>query len=98
MTLLLNIDVPDVEAATTFYTAAFGLTIGRRFGTDFVELLPVRGQSWRCLRATRRMDGSRCWPIRSGTGSVCWRSARRGMTRCSHKQNRENNPMHSRNA
>ena len=25
MTVLLNIDVPDVEAATTFYTAAFGL-------------------------------------------------------------------------
>lgn len=39
MTVLLNIDVPDVELATTFYTAAFGLTIGRRFGSDFVELL-----------------------------------------------------------
>jgi predicted enzyme related to lactoylglutathione lyase len=39
MTVLLNIDVPDVEAATAFYTAAFGLTVGRRFGTDFVELL-----------------------------------------------------------
>ena len=39
MTLLLNIDVPDVARATTFYTEAFGLTIGRRFGTDFVELL-----------------------------------------------------------
>lgn len=38
MTLLLNIDVPDIAAATTFYTAAFGLTVGRRFGTDFVEL------------------------------------------------------------
>ena len=39
MTFLLNIDVPDVEAATTFYTTAFELTAGRRFGTDFVELL-----------------------------------------------------------
>ncbi|MGL3109828.1 VOC family protein [Bradyrhizobium sp. BR 1432] len=39
MTFLLNIDVPDVERATTFYTAAFGLTVGRRFGNDFVELL-----------------------------------------------------------
>lgn len=39
MTVLLNIDVPDAEAATTFYTAAFGLTVGRRFGSDFVELL-----------------------------------------------------------
>ena len=39
MTLLLNIDVPDVEAAVRFYVAAFNLKVGRRFGTDFVELL-----------------------------------------------------------
>jgi predicted enzyme related to lactoylglutathione lyase len=39
MTLLLNIDVPDVETGARFYTAAFGLEVGRRFGTDFVELL-----------------------------------------------------------
>ena len=39
MTLLLNIDVPDVEKAERFYTEAFDLKIGRRFGTDFVELL-----------------------------------------------------------
>lgn len=39
MTLLLNIDVPDVEAGVAFYTAAFDLKVSRRFGTDFVELL-----------------------------------------------------------
>ena len=39
MSVLLNIDVPDVEAAERFYTSAFGLTVGRRFGKDFVELL-----------------------------------------------------------
>lgn len=39
MTLLLNIDVPDVESGMRFYTAAFGLKVGRRFGADFVELL-----------------------------------------------------------
>ena len=39
MSLLINIDVPDAEAATRFYTKAFGLTVGRRFGKDFVELL-----------------------------------------------------------
>ncbi len=39
MSLLLNIDVPDVETGVRFYTTAFGLTVGRRFGTDFVELL-----------------------------------------------------------
>jgi predicted enzyme related to lactoylglutathione lyase len=39
MTLLLNIDVPDVETGVRFYTQAFGLAVGRRFGKDFVELL-----------------------------------------------------------
>jgi len=38
MTVLINIDVPDLDAAVAFYTAAFGLTVGRRFGTDAVEL------------------------------------------------------------
>jgi predicted enzyme related to lactoylglutathione lyase len=37
--LLLNIDVPDVDAGVAFYTAAFDLKLGRRFGQDFVELL-----------------------------------------------------------
>src|SRR5688572_10863521 len=36
--LLLNIDVPDVEAGIAFYTAALGLEVGRRFDRDFVEL------------------------------------------------------------
>ena len=36
--LLLNIDVPDVEAGIAFYTAALGLKAGRRFDDDFVEL------------------------------------------------------------
>jgi predicted enzyme related to lactoylglutathione lyase len=39
MSLLINIDVPDAEAGVRFYTAAFGLEVGRRFGKDFVELL-----------------------------------------------------------
>jgi predicted enzyme related to lactoylglutathione lyase len=39
MKLLLNVDVPDVETGVRFYTAAFDLKVGRRFGTDFVELL-----------------------------------------------------------
>ena len=37
--LLLNIDVPDVEQGIAFYTAALGLEVGRRFDSDFVELL-----------------------------------------------------------
>lgn len=39
MQLLVNIDVNDLGAATSFYCRAFGLTIGRRFGADAVELL-----------------------------------------------------------
>ena len=37
--LLINIDVGDLNRATAFYCAAFGLSIGRRFGTLGVELL-----------------------------------------------------------
>lgn len=39
MQLLVNIDVDDLERAVGFYTAAFGLRIGRRFGADAVELI-----------------------------------------------------------
>jgi predicted enzyme related to lactoylglutathione lyase len=37
--LLINIDVPDLERAIAFYTRAFGLNVGRRFGPEAVELL-----------------------------------------------------------
>ena len=37
--LLLNIDVPDIEAGIGFYTEALGLEVGRRFDPDFVELI-----------------------------------------------------------
>jgi predicted enzyme related to lactoylglutathione lyase len=39
MQLLANIDVDDLKRATAFYTAALGLTIGRRFGSGGIELL-----------------------------------------------------------
>jgi predicted enzyme related to lactoylglutathione lyase len=39
MALLVNIDVPDVEAAVSFYTRALALVVGRRMGPDVVELL-----------------------------------------------------------
>ena len=37
--LLVNIDVDDLPKAVSFYTAAFSLRLGRRFGGDAVELL-----------------------------------------------------------
>ena len=39
MSLLIDIDVPALDAGVRFYTSAFGLSVGRRFGEDFVELL-----------------------------------------------------------
>ncbi len=39
MNLLVNLDVDDLEKATGFYCAAFGLKVGRRFGAFAVELL-----------------------------------------------------------
>ncbi len=44
MDLLVNIDVPDLARAEAFYTAAFDLTVSRRFGDGGVELsgLPAK--------------------------------------------------------
>lgn len=38
MELLVNIDVPDLEAGIAFYTHGLGLTIRRTFGGGMVEL------------------------------------------------------------
>ncbi len=37
--ILINIDVPDIEKAITFYTQGLSLRVGRRFDKEFVELL-----------------------------------------------------------
>jgi predicted enzyme related to lactoylglutathione lyase len=39
MQLLVNIDVDHLEKAIHFYGGAFGLQVGRRFGTSGVEML-----------------------------------------------------------
>jgi predicted enzyme related to lactoylglutathione lyase len=36
---LVNIDVDELERGIAFYVSAFGLSVGRRFGTEAVELL-----------------------------------------------------------
>ncbi len=38
MTLLINIDVPDLDAAIAFYGEAFGLTPTRRLGPSVAEM------------------------------------------------------------
>ena len=37
--VIVNIDVPELARAIAFYTAAFGLEVGRRFDSGFVELV-----------------------------------------------------------
>jgi catechol 2,3-dioxygenase-like lactoylglutathione lyase family enzyme len=37
--LSINIDVPDLDAATRFYVDAFGFQVGRRLGAAGVELV-----------------------------------------------------------
>lgn len=39
MRLLVNLDVPDLAAATAFYTSAFGLVPARHIGDGVIELL-----------------------------------------------------------
>ncbi|MDX1431514.1 MAG: VOC family protein [Gammaproteobacteria bacterium] len=39
MDFLVNLDVPDLEAAVRFYAEAFGLEPARRFGAAGVEML-----------------------------------------------------------
>ena len=39
MNFIANIDVDDLDKAIRFYQAAFGLTVGRTFGTSGVEML-----------------------------------------------------------
>jgi lactoylglutathione lyase len=53
--LLVNIDVPDLEAAVEFYTAALGLRLARRLGPDIAELAG---------------DSARVYLIRQAAGSA----------------------------
>jgi len=49
--LLVNIDVDDLHRAIVFYTGAFDLRIGRRFGTDGVELLGASAPIYLLVKA-----------------------------------------------
>ncbi|WP_300974201.1 VOC family protein [Sphingomonas sp. LHG3406-1] len=49
--LVLNIDVPDMAAGVTFYSAAFGLEVGRRFDDDFIELVGAQARIYLLRKA-----------------------------------------------
>jgi predicted enzyme related to lactoylglutathione lyase len=38
MSVLINVDVPDLKSAIAFYTQAFGLSVRRRLGQQVAEL------------------------------------------------------------
>lgn len=58
--ILVNIDVDDLERAIRFYTDGLGLTVGRRLGDDFVELLGAQAPLYLLLKApgTRPFAGA----------------------------------------
>jgi predicted enzyme related to lactoylglutathione lyase len=51
MELLVNIDVPDLAGAEQFYTAAFGLSVGRRFGSSGLELTGASSRIYLLVKA-----------------------------------------------
>ena len=68
--LLVNIDVDDLEKAVAFYSQAFGLVVGRRFGAGGAEMLgssaPIYllqkpAGSLAAAAAKQRRDYSRHW-------------------------------------
>ncbi|MDQ3334665.1 MAG: VOC family protein [Myxococcota bacterium] len=61
--LLINIDVPDLAAATQFYTSAFTLTVARRFGNAAVELVGGEVPIYLLVKAA----GSTPYPSAPGT-------------------------------
>jgi lactoylglutathione lyase len=63
--MLVNIDVSDLGRATAFYTKAFGLTIGRRFGEGGVELLGAAVPIYLLVKA----EGSRATTVNDTTRS-----------------------------
>ena len=52
MKLLVNLDVDDLDKAITFYGTAFGLKVGRRFGTAGVEMLGAQAPIYLLRKAT----------------------------------------------
>lgn len=51
--LLINIDVPDLERAVSFYVSAFGFTEARRFGNLAVELVGAQAPIYLLLKAPK---------------------------------------------
>jgi len=51
--VLINLDVDDMERAVVFYTQALELRVGRRFDEGFVELLGTEAPIYLLLKAAK---------------------------------------------
>jgi catechol 2,3-dioxygenase-like lactoylglutathione lyase family enzyme len=60
VSVLINVDVPDLERAIAFYTNAFGLAVGRRFGAGAGSSLLPRAPLARADKLFASMCGA--WP------------------------------------
>lgn len=71
MSLSIDADERDAETGERLYSRAFGLTVGRRFGKDFVELL-----GWEAPVYHLAMNAGTVGAATSGTGrqsmSMSW--------------------------
>jgi predicted enzyme related to lactoylglutathione lyase len=52
MNVLVNLDVDDLEKAIRFYSTAFGLKVGRRFGAFGVEMLGSSAPIYLLVKST----------------------------------------------
>ena len=64
MELLANIDVPNLDAAVSFYTGALGLKVGRRFGNGGAELLGASSAIYLLVKAAGSASTSTAAPSR----------------------------------
>jgi predicted enzyme related to lactoylglutathione lyase len=65
VTVLINIDVDDLRKATDFYCRAFGLAIGRHFGSDAVELLGATSPIYLLAKPTGTVSSTASRHLRS---------------------------------
>jgi len=59
--LIVNIDVPDLNSATAFYTAAFGVRSGRRIGNAALELRGLPSPIWLLATTAGNRTYDRHW-------------------------------------
>lgn len=69
MQLLVNIDVDDLDRSIAFYSAAFDVQVGRRFGAHGVELLGSSAPIYFLVKAagTRAAPDSSEQPVRTSS-------------------------------